>query len=1069
MIVRMAKTELGIGGADTMASTVDLRPPKDNVAGFDIPGYRIETTLGEGGMGTVYVAEQANPKRRVAIKVLHSRSGQALARFAAEADIMARLDHPGIARVLEAGDAEGHPFLVMEYVDGKQLDRFCQPLPRREKLELFVQLCDAVHHAHMNGVIHRDLKPANVMVTSAGRVVVLDFGVARLSQRSTADTREGDLLGTPIYMSPEQASLKADQVDARTDVYTLGVIMYELACGEMPYDVKDLSVPAITAVVADTPPTPLAKRNVELRGDLDAIGNRVLEKEPARRYQSAAALRDDVRRYLDGLPVSVRNPSAFERAARFVRRRPVVAGSLAAAALGVTVFAAVVTFLWRDATDARHDAEAAAAATEVARAQLETQKNELVLRTARAALARDPTQALDELATMTDRGVDPDAAWAIVDEALALGVSREVVHAHSDEVHWIEPIAGGFVTAGYDGRVLIWDPKPRLVFTAAKGRVHVVVPDPAGKQFAVGGDAGALHVIDRDGKVLASYDGHAGDVQHVAWSPDGKMLASGDDHGHLFVWPGKQLEMGTAPIGTVTWGGNNLLVAGDHDGLLRAWRFDTDAKLETSTHSDIAHLWSDGSHIVAVDGVGVVWRWHVNGAELALDGKVVTGVPVKRVVFATGGTFVMIGGIGGEVVRVEGDKIEKLGLHHSQVRSLAVSPDGMRIADGGDDGSLVVRDRLTGRAQVLRGHAGRIRHVAFSDGGKVLLSSDSDGVVRVWDLATVAATLDADPAPIERVAASATGRMLAAVDENGDVSTWNAETGARTHVGKVSGRTVAIAISGATAVTGTADGVVTWWAKEPVKRTIEGSVKAIAVGVDRVAVATSKGPIVEFELDGTPLRVLPGHPGGSEIVAFDSTGGLLASGGQDRSIRVWKDAAQIAELSGPTGDTSHVAWSPSGDLVVAAGNDGAVRAWRVAGGVVEPNAQVLAQHTGAMGALSVGSTWIVSAGRDAKLMRVKLGSPAETVAIPSGAIRLAVDDSGGVRALTRPGAVVRWPNGGAPVVAVEHGARDLVRYRDASRWAIAFDDGTLVDAPLASRTLAELHAMLAKVSAASQK
>ncbi len=301
----MGDTELGIGAAPT----VNLRGAKDNVAGITIPGFRIVATLGEGGMGTVYEGEQDSPRRKVAIKVLHARSGTAIARFVAEADIMARLDHPGIARVLEAGDAEGSPYLVMEFVDGKTLDKFGKGLARRDKLELFVQLCDAVHHAHVHGVIHRDLKPANVMVTSAGRVVVLDFGVARLAQSSSSDTREGDLLGTPMYMSPEQASLRADQVDARTDVYTLGVILYELACGEFPYDVKELSVPAITAVVVDTIPPPLGKKDPALRGDLEAIAMRALEKEPARRYQSVAALRDDVRRYLDGLPVSVRTPT----------------------------------------------------------------------------------------------------------------------------------------------------------------------------------------------------------------------------------------------------------------------------------------------------------------------------------------------------------------------------------------------------------------------------------------------------------------------------------------------------------------------------------------------------------------------------------------------------------------------------------------------------------------------------------------------------------------------------------------------------------------------------------------
>src|ERR1700733_9707543 len=234
-----------------LAPTMDLRSPKERITSFAVPGYRMLGILGEGGMGTVYAAEQESPKRQVAIKVLHARAPSALARFRAEAEIMARLDHPGIARVLEAGDADGHPFLVMEHVDGTTLDLFAQPIALAARLALFAAICDAVQHAHVKGVIHRDLKPSNVMVRDGDRIVVLDFGVARLAAddgSTPGATRAGELVGTPIYMSPEQAQLRADQVDARSDVYTLGVMLYELACGELPYDVKGMPLPALTCV-----------------------------------------------------------------------------------------------------------------------------------------------------------------------------------------------------------------------------------------------------------------------------------------------------------------------------------------------------------------------------------------------------------------------------------------------------------------------------------------------------------------------------------------------------------------------------------------------------------------------------------------------------------------------------------------------------------------------------------------------------------------------------------------------------------------------------------------------------
>ena len=299
--------------------------------------YRILRRHGEGGMGTVYEAEQDNPRRTVALKVIRPGllSSELLDRFSHEAQILGRLQHTGIAQVYEAGmDADGQPFFAMEFIRGMPLDEYARnrSLDAAKRLELLAKVCDAVQHAHQKGVIHRDLKPGNILVDESGQPKVLDFGVAHVTSAdqltTSRRTQTGQLLGTLSYMSPEQIAADPTVLDERSDVYTLGVVLFELLTHRLPYHLDQLPVHEVAWVILHEEPSRLGSVDTAYRGDVEIIVAKALEKDKSRRYASAGDMAADIKRYLRGEVILARPASALYQLRKFARRhKALVAGA----------------------------------------------------------------------------------------------------------------------------------------------------------------------------------------------------------------------------------------------------------------------------------------------------------------------------------------------------------------------------------------------------------------------------------------------------------------------------------------------------------------------------------------------------------------------------------------------------------------------------------------------------------------------------------------------------------------------------------------------------------------------
>ncbi|MCH2133932.1 MAG: tetratricopeptide repeat protein [Phycisphaerales bacterium] len=453
--------------------------------GQTVGQYTLKRTIGSGGMGTVFEAVQENPRRRVAIKMIKRgvASSAASRRFEFEAQLLARLKHPCIAEIYDAGThddgEETVPYFVMEYIaNAKTITEYAEEhhLGTRERMKLFTQVCDAVQHGHLKGIVHRDLKPGNVLVDSSGRPRIIDFGVARATDsdmaHTTVQTDVGQLVGTLQYMSPEQVEADPSDIDARSDVYALGIMLYELLTTQLPYDVANAAIHEAVRMVREEEPTKLSTIDRHLKGDVETITLKALEKDRDRRYQSALELERDISRYLAGEAISARSPGAIDFLRRFAKRHKAAAISLAsifvvlvAAVVAISIFALETSRQRNLALEARDEAAEQSTAAQLERDRANTQAKIAEDERDRATEQERHANSVKAFTTNMLSAVNPDAPGVTHKEQMknVLAEASKSVGVRFQDQPLVEAELRTMIGSNYMGMGLYDEANPHLV------------------------------------------------------------------------------------------------------------------------------------------------------------------------------------------------------------------------------------------------------------------------------------------------------------------------------------------------------------------------------------------------------------------------------------------------------------------------------------------------------------------------------------------------------------------------------------------------------------------------------